>query len=282
MRITGSVVLYKHTLDKIAPLLRSLVGSDVEMLYIIDQGSKTWGYDIVRELDMWMKKEGVELPCTYIKKANEGYGMGHNVALRKALKEGVTYHVVLNPDVRFEPETIGQIASYMDKNEDVGQVMPKVLYPNGELQRLCKLLPKPMDLLGRLMLPRFFTDARTRKFELAETGYRKAMNVPYLSGCFMMFRMSAIDEVGLFDERYFMYAEDIDITRRVHARYRTMFLPNVQITHLHNQADRRSLRLLWVHVVNIIKYFNKWGWIWDEERDKINEKILQESKMNES
>lgn len=282
MKITGSVVLYKHTIEKIAPLLKSLVGSDVEMLYIIDQGPNEWDYDIARELETWTKREGVDLNYMYTKRANEGYGMGHNVALRSSQKKGVRYHVVLNPDVCFEPEAIRKIASYMDSNEDVGQVMPKVLYPNGELQRLCKLLPKPMDLLGRLMLPRFFTDAKTRRFELAETGYRKAMNVPYLSGCFMMFRMSAMVEVGLFDERYFMYAEDIDMTRRMHTKYKTMFWPEVQITHLHNQADRRSVRLLWVHVVNIIKYFNKWGWIWDKQRDNMNERILQECKMMES
>lgn len=92
--------------------------------------------------------------------------------------------------------------SYMEANEDVGQIMPKVFYPDGRLQYLCKMVPTPMDLIFKRFLPGRLTRKRLRKFQLQFTGYDKPMNVPYLSGCFMFFRMSALQEIGLFDERF--------------------------------------------------------------------------------
>ena len=84
-----------------------------------------------------------------------------------------------------------------------------------------------MDLIFKRFLPGRLTRKRLRKFQLQFTGYDKPMNVPYLSGCFMFFRMSALQEIGLFDERFFMYPEDIDITRRIHERYKTIFYPKL-------------------------------------------------------
>ena len=92
--------------------------------------------------------------------------------------------------------------------------MPKVYYPNGELQYLCKLIPTPFDLMFKRFLPSSIVERRMIKFQLRFTKYNKIMNVPYLSGCFMFFRISALQDIGLFDERFFMYPEDIDITRR--------------------------------------------------------------------
>lgn len=90
----------------------------------------------------------------------------------------------------------------------------------------------------------------------------------------MLFRMSALKQVGLFDERFFMYAEDIDITRRMHARFRTVYYPGATIVHDHARASYRSGRALRTHIVNMIRYFNKWGWIGDRERDQFNRETL--------
>jgi len=105
------------------------------------------------------------------------------------------------------------------------------------------------------------------------------LDVPYLSGCFMLFRTEALKEVGLFDERFFMYPEDIDLTRRIHAKYRTVFYPEVSIIHHHAQSSYLNLKMLFIHITNMVKYFNKWGWILDKERKIINKKILEQLKM---
>ena len=107
------------------------------------------------------------------------------------------------------------------------------------------------------------------------SGYDKIMDVPYLSGSFMFLRTEALRDVGLFDERFFMYPEDIDLTRRLHAKYRTVFYPDVQVIHNHAQASYKNSKMLLIHIVNTIKYCNKWGWIFDKERREMNRKILQ-------
>lgn len=212
----------------------------------------------------------------YIRHENNGYGGGHNVALREAINLGSKYHLVVNPDIWFGPRVIPSLVQYMEVHDDVAQMMPKILYPNGDMQRLAKMLPAPIDMFGRLCLPRFIINKRNRWFELAQSEYKMTLNVPYLSGCFMFFRVSAMQEANLFDERFFMYAEDIDITRRLHDKYKTIYYPSVPVYHKFSRASHHSLHLFFVHVRNIIMYFNKWGWLSDRKRTEYNALLQKE------
>lgn len=206
---------------------------------------------------------------------NLGYGKGHNIALRESQKKGAVYHLVLNSDLDFQPEDLKKLIRYMDEHPEVALLQPKIVYPDGTLQPLAKLLPSPMDVFGRRFLPKAWNRRRNDRFELRASGHNRIMNVPYLSGCFMLLRMSALNDVGLFDERFFMYPEDIDLTRRLHTRYQTIFYPYVTIIHRHEQASYKSRKFLWIHITNMIRYFNKWGWIFDSDRRTINQQVLQ-------
>jgi GT2 family glycosyltransferase len=220
-----------------------------------------------------------QLPVKYIFTGkNLGYGAGHNIAIRKTIEQGIPYHLVVNPDISFDPAIIDSIVQFMNNNSEIGQIMPKVFYPNGEIQYLCKLLPTPFDLIFRRFLPESWTKKHTERFELRKSGYDKLLNVPYLSGCFMFLRTEALKEVGLFDERFFMYPEDIDLTRRVHQKYRTVFYPKVSIIHHHAQSSYVNYKMLWIHISNMIKYFDKWGWIFDKERKEVNSETLKQIK----
>jgi GT2 family glycosyltransferase len=101
------------------------------------------------------------------------------------------------------------------------------------------------------------------------------MDVPALSGCFMLMRMDAVLRAGLFDERYFLYFEDVDLSRRVGRIARTVFVPHVSIVHDYAKGSYRDWRLLWHHLVAATRYFNKWGWLRDEERDQVNAHALR-------
>ena len=214
------------------------MSSPIIILYVIDHSPDNGRSTLEEDISAFLAKNNALIKFIYIQQENKGYAGGHNKAIQDAIRHGASYHLVVNPDVYFDKKVIPAIFNFMEENPDVGQLMPKVLYPTGELQRLCKLIPAPMDLLGRFLLPNFFLINRNERFELANTSYKKIMNVPYLSGCFMFFRLSTLQEIGLLDEHFFMYAEDIDITRRIHEKYRTVFFPKVYITHLFNRADR--------------------------------------------
>ncbi|HRS68130.1 MAG TPA: glycosyltransferase family 2 protein [Paludibacteraceae bacterium] len=209
---------------------------------------------------------------------NLGYGAGHNIAIRQTLTDQIPYHLVVNSDISFQPESIGQLIDFMENNKDIGSLMPKIFYPDGKIQYLCKLIPTPLDLFGRRFLPRKWMQKRVEHFELRQFGYDKTMDVPYLSGCFMLLRSEALQKVGLFDERFFMYPEDIDLTRRIREHYRTVFYPKVSVIHNHAQGSYKDKKLLWIHIINLIKYFNKWGWWCDKKRKQINKETINQFK----
>ena len=262
--LNTSIVLYNHSVVEIESLIKSLRQSkQVDEMFLIDNSP-------VRNPDF------EKLPATYIfNNKNLGYGAAHNIAIRKTIEQNIPYHLVINPDIQFENRIFDELVDFMQKNSDVGLLMPKVLYPTGEIQYLCKLLPKPSDLFFRRFLPNTWSQQSNQRFELRSSGYDKLMDVPYLSGCFMLLRTQALKNVGLFDERFFMYPEDIDLTRRINREYRTVFYPNVSVIHNHTQGSYKSGLLLWVHLINMIRYFNKWGWFFDAERKKVNEETLR-------
>lgn len=283
--ITASIVTYNNNLLDLEGILRSLLISPVQKVWIIDH-SDTFArlegelQEYKRRDDEYLKHEGRGFRLEYIKEANTGYGCGHNVALRKAIEEGSQYHLVVNPDVWFGAEVIPALWRLMEEDETIAQVMPKVLFLNGSVQRLAKLLPTPMDLFCRFFMPGKLISKRNDRFELRHSGYDKEMNVPFLSGCFMFLRVSALKGEGLFDERFFMYMEDVDITRRLHAKYKTLFFPSVSIYHRFSRLSYHSWQLSLAHMISVVKYFNKWGWIYDSGRRRFNKRLLKDLKTN--
>lgn len=208
--------------------------------------------------------------------ANLGYGRGHNIALA-ASKGRCRYNLVMNTDLQMGPEVIPGMVAFMDAHADVGLTMPKVRYPDGSLQRLCRLLPDPVDLLGR----RFFSATnwakeRNKRYEFHNWHYDTVAEFPFLSGCFMLIRRSVLDTVGYFDERYFLYAEDLDLSRRLHAAARTLYVPDYGVVHEYRSQTRPSFRRLRYAMVSLSQYFTKWGWVRDADRDRINRKTLEQ------
>lgn len=281
--ITASIVTYNNNLLDLEGILRSLIISPVQKVWIIDHSDVFTRLE--REIQEFMRKDdgflqhaGRGFTFKYIKHENTGYGSGHNVALREAMAEGSQYHLVVNPDVWFGADVIPALWRKMEEDAEVAQIMPQVLFLNGAVQYLAKLLPKPTDLFARFFLPPSLILRRNNHFELRHSGYDKEMNVPFLSGCFMFLRVSALQEVGLFDERFFMYMEDVDLSRRIHRCYKTLFFPSVNIYHRFSRLSYHQWRLSIVHIVSVIKYFNKWGWFYDRERARVNRQLLNEIK----
>lgn len=267
--LTASLVLYKTSIYQINTLLNCIVKSNcINKLYVIDNSSTEENKQLISNYAF----------AEYIEHENTGYGSSHNIALRKAIELGSDYHVVLNPDIEFEETVLNSLIEYMNSNRDVVYILPKVTYPNGELQYLCKLLPTPSDLILRRFLPKNkWTKKLDDRYSLVHSGYNKIINPPCLSGCFMFMRVSALRENDIFfDERYFMYLEDFDLMRRLHRVGKTIFFPEVTIIHNHAKESYKNKKMLKVHIQSAIKYFNKFGWFFDKERKTMNKQILDE------
>ncbi len=268
MKINGSIVLYQNNQEILKNAIGSFLNTNLSVkLYLIDN-SPTDSLKYLLTLD-----DRIE----YIFNNNNlGFGKAHNIAIKKSIEDGAYYHLVLNPDVYFEAGVLEELSDFMQKNKDVGNIMPKIFYPDGNLQYLCKLLPTPKELIFR----RFLNNKKTlekinHKYELRDFSYDRILNIPFLSGCFMFLRVKCLEEVGLFDENIFMYMEDLDLNRRLHVKYKTIFYPNVSITHVHAKDSYKSKFLLKKHIQSTIYYFNKYGWIFDSFRTKKNKEVMK-------
>ena len=218
----------------------------------------------------------------YIHNQNLGYGASHNLAMQEAIESGSVYHIVLNPDISFGEEVLSALTNFMEENKEASYVLPKVVYPDGEIQYLCKLLPTPGDLIFRRFLPKSWGKKRNDRYCLKMSGCDKVINPPCLSGCFMFLRLSVLAENSIFfDEGYFMYCEDFDLMRRLHRVSKTLYFPGVQIIHDHQKESYKNRKMLIAHIKSAVRYFGKFGWWFDRERREMNKKILQEIFLDE-
>ena len=258
---SSSIVLYNNKEDDVRNVLRSLIQDEaIDVIYIIDNSP-----------------ERTTLPIKHAKinyiKTNEniGFGKAHNIAINKAIEKGYKYHFVVNPDIFFKKDTILPMLKYMFYNTNVGMMMPKVLNFDGSVQYLPKLLPSIFSLFKRkLRISQEFLDS----YEL-RNNQTEIINVPHLSGCFTLLNLEVIEELGAYDERFFMYFEDWDLSRRVYQKYQTLFYPKVSVYHGYASEANKKMSMLIIFLNSMVKYFNKWGWFKTKESRRINDAILQ-------
>ncbi|WP_225876608.1 glycosyltransferase family 2 protein [Pedobacter psychrodurus] len=266
--MTASIVLYKNDVEVLREAIDSFLNTKLEVkLYLVDNSPT----DELRVLIADSRIEYIHNPT------NPGFGAAHNIAIEKAILQDSKYHLVLNPDVYYRKGILEELISYMEANPNTGNVMPKVLYPNDEIQFLCKLLPTPYDWIGRRFNPfKGMVERRNNLFELKFTNYDQVIEAPYLSGCFMFLRVAALKTVGFFDDGIFMYGEEADLCRRlIDGGFKTIFYPRVQIYHHFEKGSHKSWRLTKIGIQSAIYYFNKWGWFFDKRRKAINSDTLR-------
>jgi glycosyltransferase, family 2 len=271
MKLSASIVLYNTKTEDLKRVINSYFSYRGEKQLFLVDNSPT---DKLKEIIKVYPNNDIY----YIfNNENMGYGKAHNIAIKKSIEQNLPYHIILNPDIIIEKDALEKLANYMELHPEVGNIMPKIIYPDGELQYLCKLLPSPIDLIFRRFIPiKKWKESINKRYELHSFGYDKIMNVPNLSGCFMFLRTETLKQVGLFDENIFMYLEDIDLNRRIHSKYKTIYYPEATVIHEHQKESYKSKKLLKAHIKSAIYYFNKYGWFFDKERNNINRKTLKE------
>lgn len=263
LEITCSIVLFKNDPVVLRKAIDSVLQTTLSFKLVLIDNSPT---DDLRVLKNDSRIEYI------FQDKNSGFGRAHNVAMKESLSLS-KYHLVLNPDVSFHKGTLEQLYDFMEVNRQVGLVLPKVLDFNARMQHLCKRLPSPLDLILRRFGSNYFSkffEKRLVRYEMRDKNYDEVFEAPSISGCFMFFRTEALQRTGLFDERFFMYMEDVDISRRMLYHYRNIYYPKVHIYHEHARESYKVNKLLFIHILSAIKYFNKWGWIVDQRRESLN------------
>lgn len=257
--VTASIVLYRNDRKILKQTIDSFLATELNVKLLLLDNSPT---DDLKDLIVDQRVEYI------FNNANIGFGAAHNIGIKKSLKN-CKYYVVLNPDVYYDKGNLEKLVEFMDSKPEVGHVMPKILYPDGSMQFLCKRNPRPFDLFVRRFLPnslKKYFKKRLDSYEYRNHDYNKTIfDIPYLSGCLMFFRTETLEKVGYFDDRIFMYIEDADITRRFLEVSRTAYYPEAVMYHHFAKGSHKSKKLMMYSIHGAIIYFNKWGWIFPKK-----------------
>lgn len=266
-----SIVTYDTPLVVLGLCLESMTKVSIPFsCCVIDNSSSAEIEELVEEYVLKMPEWG---NMEYIANPNTGYGRGHNLAMEQTLKQDqYKYHLAINPDVYFDPGTLARLKEYMDERPDVGIVMPEITYIDGSLQRLCKLLPSARHLIARRFLP-FLAKRYDYRYQLEFADHTSEIEVPCTSGCFMFMRTETLRKIGIFDPRFFLYFEDVDLIRRIGEKYRVMYYPEATVAHHCARSSYHHIEYLKYHIMGALKYFFKWGWL-DLEKRRINREAL--------
>jgi GT2 family glycosyltransferase len=267
MLLTASIVLYNNDVDVINNNLHCLVNYGINKIYLIDNSP----VDELRILSSESRIEYIHNPL------NPGFGAAHNLAIKIALAQGSKYHFIINPDIYFEEDVVFPMVNYMNDDDSIGMMMPQILNLDGTIQNLPKLLPSPLSILFRkIKRPRVYYSKFIEKYELRNIPKQHVINVPILSGCFTLLNLKAIEKIGMYDDNYFMYFEDWDLSRRMHQKYKTIYYPLVSVYHGYESGANKSFKLFKIFIKSALTYFNKWGWFIDNERTKMNKRALSQ------
>lgn len=203
---------------------------------------------------------------------NLGFGGGNNVAFRHARGR---YVLLLNSDTVTRPGWITELVQYADAHPRAALIGPKLLNPDGSLQFSCRRFPSlGMGLFRHTplewLLPK---NSYTRDYLMQGWDHRDDRTVDWLSGACILARREFIDEVGGFDERYFMYFEDVDWGFRAHkAGWDVRYTPAPPVIHeIGRSSDRRPKRMIVMHHESAYRYFTEhthWG------RDPVRRAVL--------
>jgi len=267
--VSCCVVLYQNDIDIVKKTIHSLINVVGLKIYILDNSP-------TNRLMSLSNKPGID----YIHNpSNPGFGAAHNIAIKRAIEACSKYHFVINPDAYFKEDVINTMVAFMSQHEEVGMMMPKILNEDGTVQNLPKLLPSPYSILMRkLKRPESIYNKFIIRYELRSVPEEVIYDSPILSGCFTLLNLAAIKKIGMYDDTFFMYFEDWDLSRRMHKKYKTIYFPVVSVYHGYESGANKNSKLFKIFIKSAIHYFNKWGWFFDEERDKINKKALAQFK----
>jgi GT2 family glycosyltransferase len=257
-RIAVSIVTYQSPIDEVMVAVQSALACPlVGHVCVVDNAS---GEPYATQLAQALPAGVVFLAA----ERNGGFGYGHNLALLQA--PPTDYYLVLNPDVRVHPGALEALVAFLDAKPEAGLAVPKVLYEDGRLQPLNKRNPTVLDLVLRRVPEHIVArspkmQARIAYFHMMDVGYDAPCQLEFASGCCMLFRRMILQRLGGFDERFFLYFEDTDITRRVNCISESWYCPDAVITHLWHRASAHSSKMFRVLLASAKHYFDKWGWV---------------------
>ena len=201
-KITAAIVLFNEDINELSKAIDSFLKTPLSKTLFLIDNSPT---DILRN-----EFNSPEIEYIYIGK-NIGFGAGHN-AIIDAIKKISEYHLILNPDVSFESSVIPNLIKELEKETELAMIAPKVLFPNGEHQYTCRKYPTILEMISRKIgiFKKYVQQREYRNRDLTNSFCPE-----FIYGNFQLYKTVDFVKIKGFDERYFLYMEDVDICRKI-------------------------------------------------------------------
>ena len=173
---------------------------------------------------------------------------------------------LLNPDAEILAGTLGGFLKVARDHPGAGAIGPIVRDPEGSIYPSARKVPTVAEAVGHSFLGPFLDNPFSRAYTMADWDRRTERTVDWVSASCVLLRRSALEEIGLFDERYFMYVEDVDLcTRLRQGGWVVVFSPELEVLHIGgvSTGGYRSRKMVVEHSRSIYKYFVKFrspGW----------------------
>jgi hypothetical protein len=247
MRDLGIVIVNWNTRDYLKRCLETVLASAGDFSFqivVVDNASTDGSAEMVRQL----------FPDVLVieSKSNDGYSCANNLGLRALGFGGVgevapdapRYALLLNPDTEVPPDALFKMVQFMDARPEVGAAGPKLILEDGSLDLACRRsFPTPVVSLYRFSgLSRLFPHSpRFGRYNMTFVDPDREIEVDSVVGAYMQVRREAIAAVGLLDETFFMYGEDLDWAYRIKkAGWKVFYHPQVTVKHIKRAASRKS------------------------------------------
>jgi N-acetylglucosaminyl-diphospho-decaprenol L-rhamnosyltransferase len=194
-------------------------------------------------------------------KDNLGFGAGNNVGIREAQGK---YVAVINPDTSFKENALKKMYDFMEDHGEVGIVAPQLINPNGSVQYTrCRFPEFLMPIYRRTPLKKLgVIDKKIKRYLTLDKDYSQSTKTDWIFGAILFIRKESLDQVGLYDERFFLGFEDTDLCRRFWEKnYEVWYYSKTQVVHYPHRFSRKKLlsKSVKEHNLSWIKYFKKYG-----------------------
>lgn len=233
--------------EALTSLYREVQGVQLQV-FVVDNGSTDTTVSLLRE----------SFPQVTVVALNEnrGFGAGHNAVLPQLHSD---YHLILNPDILFTYDALTPLCEWLDTHKDTVLVTPLILNPDGTRQAVPRQLPKRRYMYARPLarLGGVFRKWRN-EYTMNGSAFNEPTDIGFCTGCFMLVRTDVLKAVGGFDDDFFLYCEDADLSRRLAAYGRLVCLPSESVTHEWERGSSKNPALRKLHLQSMERYFAKW------------------------
>ena len=266
-KLIVSLVSYNSNINELSKVF-SFIKENLKSskVFIFDNAAQ-------KSLKIFCKKRGFNY---FSSKKNIGFGRGHNYNIKKSYKKN-SYYLILNPDVFLKTKDVNLCLKLLSSQKSYGLLTPKLTNLDGSTQLICRSIPNLQNFITRFLFKTDTYSKRIHKYIESSNKKNFFLNIPFIHGACYFIKSDVIKKIGVYDDNFFMYVEDLDLYRRISQRYDTIFYKSVIVKHKLARSSHKKLKLFLIHIRSIIYYFIKWGFFFDLDRIKRNNNFFNQS-----